>query len=83
MILYVWEWSSLLPGDCETVSHRDTGEMIWTSDQVHTLLANCLTVNPDLDDPTNTSYIGISNINTQQHSTLHWNCTLYQIYRPG
>ena len=49
---------SLLVGDCQTVSHRDTGQLVWRSDGVHTLLANCLTLAPDIEDPTNTSYIG-------------------------
>ena len=60
--LIILNGDNILLGDCQTASHRDTGERVWSSDGVHTLLANCLTVNPDPDDPTNTSYIGTNKL---------------------
>ena len=56
--IIVLNGDNILLGDCQSVSHRDSGELIWKSDSVHTLLANCLTIQLDPNDPSNSSYIG-------------------------
>ena len=55
----------ILLGDCENVTHLENEEnaqnknnLIWRDDKVHTLLANCLTIEIDPEDQTNTSFIG-------------------------
>ena len=60
----------ILLGDCENVTHLENEEnaqnknnlnknnLIWRDDKVHTLLANCLTIEMDPEDQTNTSFIG-------------------------
>ena len=50
-------------GDCETVTHVDNDDVIWESDGVHTLLADCLTIELDLEDDSNTTYIARDCIN--------------------
>jgi len=50
-------------GDCETVSHVKNDALIWQSDSVHTLLADCHQIELDPDDYTNTTYIASDCIN--------------------
>jgi len=50
-------------GDCESVEQMDSRDNIWTNDQLNTLLANCLTIELDLDNQENTSYIAKDCIN--------------------
>ena len=50
-------------GDCETVSHVKNDALIWQSDSVHTLLADCHQIELDPEDYTNTTYIASDCIN--------------------
>ena len=57
--IIVLNGDNILLGNCQAVTHRDTGKIIWSNDNVKTLLANCLTIELDQSDPSNTSFIGI------------------------
>ena len=59
----VMNGDNIFLGDCDTVSHAKNDAVIWESDGVHTLLADCHTIELDPEDYTNTTYIASDCIN--------------------